>query len=198
MRMRSVIVAGLVGLAVLAGTQVPAAAGSEPAIDMDVSSDGMRTLDLGTAATYGPYYLQVRHSNMCLEVPGASRTEGVGLDQWKCVAQANEWWYLDHALTWYGDDYFRIRSAHSGLCMNVAGGSTANGARVIQYRCGSYANEYFRFYADPSMPYPYFWVEAFHSEKVLNIAGGSTALGADLIQYTRGFYSNEYIKLIPV
>lgn len=198
MKMRNVLVAGLVGLAALAGSSVHAAAASEPTLDMRVSPDGTRTLDIGTAATYGPYYMQFYHSSQCAEVPGPSRTEGLVLDQWKCVAQSNEWWYLDHALTWYGDEYYRIRSAYSGLCMNVAGGSTTNGARVIQYRCGSYANEYFRIYAHPDMPYLYFWVEAFHSDKVLNIAGGSTALGADLIQYTRGFYGNEYIKFIPV
>jgi len=198
MRMRSVLVAGLVGLAVLAGSPVHAAAASGPALDVSVSPDGTRTIEAGTAATSGPYYMQFYHSNQCAEVPGPSRTEGLGLDQWKCVAQSNEWWYLDYALTWYGVDYFRIRSAYSGQCMNVSGGSVNNGARVIQYRCGSYANEYFRLYADPDMPYSYFWVEAFHSDKVLNIAGGSTALGADLIQYTRGFYGHEYIRFVRV
>lgn len=80
--------------------------------------------------------------------------------------------------------------------MNINGNSLANGARVIQYPCGAYANEYFVFWRDGNVPTGYWWVQAYTSGKVLNIAGASTANGADLIQYTRGHYDNEYVKLI--
>jgi hypothetical protein len=194
--MRNVVVAGLLGLATLAGSPAhSAASASESNTDVIADTEGAVTLDAAAVAAV-PYYLQFRHSSKCAEVPGASKSSGAGLDQWTCVSQANEWWYLDYVFTdGNGFDFFRIRNANSGLCMNISGGSLANGARVIQYRCGAYANEYFVFWADSNVPSDYFWVQSYSSGKVLNIAGGSTANGADLIQYTRGYYSNEYVRL---
>jgi cytochrome c peroxidase len=37
----------------------------------------------------------------------------------------------------------RIRSNHNNLCVNIGGGSTASGARAIQWPCGSGGNEQF-------------------------------------------------------
>src|SRR3954468_10322077 len=90
--------------------------------------------------TFGPYRLRNYHSGKCLEVPGNS-TANVGLDQWTCVSgrKKNEDWYLD----FIDDHYFRIRNRNSGKCMNVEGNSWYAGARIIQYPCGNYQNEYF-------------------------------------------------------
>ncbi|MGH3727791.1 MAG: RICIN domain-containing protein [Micromonosporaceae bacterium] len=197
MKVRSILVAGLLGLvALVAGSPAYAAPHSpEATTDVIARTEGATTLDAGTAAA-GPYYLQFRHSGKCAEVPGASKSSGVALDQWTCVSQANEWWYLDYIFTdGNGYDFFRIRNANSGLCMNVGGGSTANGAHIIQYPCGAYGNEYFVFWADGNVASGYFWVQAYSSGKVLNIAGGSTSNGADLIQYSRCYCNNEYVRL---
>jgi len=197
--MRSILVTALLALAATpAGPPAHAAVpGPEAMTDVIAGTAGATTLDAAAAAA-GPYYLSFYHSGKCAEVPGASKASGVGLDQWTCVSQANEWWYLDYVFTdSNGYDFFRIRNANSGLCMNIAGGSLANGARVIQYRCGAYANEYFVFWADGNVPSGYWWVQAYSSGKVLNIEGSypaNTANGADLIQYTRGHYTNEYVR----
>ncbi|HEY0448523.1 RICIN domain-containing protein [Actinophytocola sp.] len=143
----------------------------------------------------GPYFLQFNHSGRCLDNPGPT-TANVQLDQWNCLAQTNEYWYLDYVFTDAGGfDFFRVRNAYSGKCVNVAGGSSANSAAIIQYPCGSYNNEYFVFWSDGSVPSGYFWVQAYHSGKVLNIQGGSTANGAKAIQYTRCYCANEYVAL---
>ncbi|MFF3334534.1 RICIN domain-containing protein [Streptomyces sp. NPDC002888] len=37
--------------------------------------------------------------------------------------------------------YYRLVARHSGKCLDVADASTANGARLIQWPCGTGANQ---------------------------------------------------------
>lgn len=143
----------------------------------------------------GPWYMKFRHSGKCINNPNYS-TANVALDQWTCVPQSNELWWFDYVFTDIdGWDYYRIRNAYSGKCLNVSGGSSNDGVAIIQYPCGNYVNEYFVYWTDGTLPAGYGWVQSYSTGKVLNIRGGSTANGADLIQYRRCYCSNEYIDL---
>jgi len=78
----------------------------------------------------------------------------------------------------------QIKLAHSGKCLNVAGGSTANSAKIVQYGCSGAAtatNEQFTLVPKGNGAY---WIRGVGSGKCLNVSGGSTANGAAIIQYT--------------
>ncbi|MFJ7063051.1 RICIN domain-containing protein [Streptomyces microflavus] len=43
-----------------------------------------------------------------------------------------------------GNGYVSLKAKHSGKCLDVSGNSTANGARLFQYACGSGTNQQFK------------------------------------------------------
>jgi len=172
------------------------AVASAPAAASEIVTRDQTVVSLAPAAVAaGPYYMRFNHSSKCAQVPNASRVSGVSLTQYTCLAQSNVWWYFDYQFYFDSVYWYRIRNANSNLCMNVAGGSQANGARIIQYGCGNFANEYFALWQATSMPSSHYFVEAYHSFKVLNIASGSLANGGQLIQYTACYCANEYVRL---
>jgi Ricin-type beta-trefoil lectin domain-like len=181
----------LLGVTLSLAMAAPAAMAANETVVRDSTAQAVAP----AAVAAGPYYVQFYHSGKCAEVPGASHSSGVRLDQWTCVPQSNVRWYFDYVGFTDGLYWYRIRSANSGRCMNVNGGGTADGAAIIQYACGAYANEYFALWRTTSMPSGNYFVEAFHSGKVLNVAGASTANGGDLIQYSACYCTNEYVRL---
>jgi hypothetical protein len=74
--------------------------------------------------------------------------------------------------------YYRVVNSKSGKCMSVeGGGSTANGANVIQWTCNGGGEQL------------WYWsgsrLKNFKSGKCLSVAGGgSTANGAEIIQWS--------------
>jgi hypothetical protein len=87
-----------------------------------------------------------------------------------------------------------ITIENSGKCMNVAGASTANNAKVIQYTCVPTATN------DKWVVVPkgndadgfgLYWFQNVASGKCLTVAGASTANNASLIQYTCTTGGNE-------
>jgi|GEM_PF-5440890 len=77
---------------------------------------------------------------------------------------------------------FHLRAAHSGKDATVAGGSLADGARVIQLPATALNDQGF-------VPLPFgsaFVIVNANSNKVLDIDGGSTASGAAVVQHTFG------------
>lgn len=89
----------------------------------------------------------------------------------------------------------RLVSAASGGCADVVGGSTANGAEIIQYTCGSAANQQWRL---TDRGDGYVNVVAAHSGKCLDVSSASVAEGAAVIQYTCGGGTNQQWQLRPV
>ena len=82
------------------------------------------------------YYFKFAHSSKCAEVPGASKTNGKGLDQWTCTGRGHHWWYLTEG----PGSTLHVVNYNSRKCMNVKGGSTANKARVVQWTCNNQNN----------------------------------------------------------
>jgi hypothetical protein len=90
----------------------------------------------------------------------------------------------------------QIRLAHSGKCLNVAGASTANSAKIIQYGCSATAaNEQFKLVPKGSGNY---WIQGVQSGKCLNVYNNSTANSAAIIQYTCNTQLNGLWKVDEV
>jgi hypothetical protein len=85
--------------------------------------------------------------------------------------------------------WYKLVSENSGLCLNVAGDSSAEGANIIQWACGAYSNEYFSF-TPVSGGYE---ITAQNSGLCVNVSGNSLSQGAQIIQwpYLGATYTNE-------
>jgi hypothetical protein len=79
-------------------------------------------------------------------------------------------------------------SEASGKCLNVAGGSHANGADVVQWACVNAPNN--RWYLN-EVGNSVWQFRAEHSNKCMNVAGGSSANGADIVQWACVGATNE-------
>jgi hypothetical protein len=82
----------------------------------------------------------------------------------------------------------QLVARHSGKCLDVTSNSTADGARTLQYTCGSGLNQRFTV---QDLGTGYVRLVARHSGKCLDVNSGSTADGATVIQYTCGGGTNQ-------
>jgi len=92
------------------------------------------------------FELRNRHlgnSNLCLNVRGASKSNGAEVVQWSCDSSQNNqnWTRVEH-----GGGWFSLKNVHSGKCLDLSGGSTRPGAFFGQYTCvkGGHPNQKFR------------------------------------------------------
>jgi hypothetical protein len=75
---------------------------------------------------------------------------------------------------------FRLKAVHSGLCVDVSGGGSANGASIIQHGCHGGANQTFRV---QDMGGGEHVLIATSSNKCLDVAGAGQANGAAVQQW---------------
>lgn len=89
------------------------------------------------------YTISSNGSGLCLEVPNHSTTAGTQLDQWTCSSATNQQWALDSvgSYTSSSDASYELTSLNSGLVADVSGGSTAQGAQVIQWGTNGQTNQ---------------------------------------------------------
>jgi hypothetical protein len=111
------------------------------------------------AATSGP--LRGVGSNRCLDVPGASQTDGTSLQLYDCWGGTNQQWTLtdSNQLTVYGSK-----------CLDVPGHATTAGTRVQIWSCSGGANQQWRVNSDGT-------VVGVESGLCLEAAGAGTANG---------------------
>ena len=98
----------------------------------------------GVAGVGGNVYTVVNaNSGLCLEVPNSSTTAGQQLDQWTCGGGSNQQWALDAvgSYTSSTDTSYELTALSSGLVADVSGGSTSQGAQVIQWATNGQANQ---------------------------------------------------------
>jgi hypothetical protein len=76
----------------------------------------------------GSFRLAARHSGKVLDSPGGS-AQGTQLVQWQDTGGDDQRWKLVDA----GGAYYRLVNVGNGWCADVADGSTADNARVIQW-----------------------------------------------------------------
>ena len=128
------------------------------------------------------------HSGRCLGI-NSSRDAGI----WNCTGGADQTWHWGSANSRNGD-YHQIINK-KGQCLGVAGGSTANGARIVGWSClgSGHVDQYWL--------YSCVWlgegsnlcvlnnlgtpVNAYSlGGKVIGVSGGSTANGAAAVLWT--------------
>ncbi len=88
----------------------------------------------------GDFLLRAAHSGHCLNVSGASRSDGAGIIQWTCDGAANE----QFSFTPTTDGYGRIVNKNSGKCLDVSGGNASSGAAIVQNTCSSSPTQEFK------------------------------------------------------
>jgi hypothetical protein len=144
-------------------------------------------------AAIDSFYMINQRSSRCVEVPGYSTRVGTHVDQFTCVYDyhLNEMWYFKYIRRTGGHSVYQIINTYSGMCMNVSGASTANGAAVLQWPCSTSATNNL-WYIDEVSGY-HVWRNQ-RSNKCLNVSGASNSNGAWLVQYTCGNYSNEHFR----
>nr|WP_221379006.1 PQQ-dependent sugar dehydrogenase [Actinoplanes polyasparticus] len=121
---------------------------------------------IGTAPSSGGTGRIVGANGSCVDVNGASSTDGTKIQLWTCGAGANQQWTRNGS-TW--------RSL--GKCMGVAGGATADGSLVQLSTCNGSAAQNWTAGANGS-------VVNTGSGKCLDANGASSANGTQLIIWT--------------
>lgn len=109
-----------------------------------------------------------------------------GLGSMNAANLVNNWGGVSAAPRFSG--WYELVSKNSGLCLNVAGNSSAEGAQLIQWTCGNNDNEYFSFVPVTGG----YEVIAENSGQCLAVAANSYTDGAEIIQWPyRTTYTNE-------
>jgi hypothetical protein len=136
--------------------------------------------------------LVAKHSNKCLDVNGASGSDGANVIQHACHGGNNQKWRLEPVNT--VGNYYRILANHSGKALDVAGVSTATGANVHQWEWWMGDNQLWELIPSGG---GYYSIKAKHSGKCLDVAGISTANGANVYQWDCHGGNNQLWKLVP-
>lgn len=99
----------------------------------------------GAGVTNGIQYwsVQAQHSNMCLDVAGASLANNANVQQFQCNGGENQKWQISTVTAANGNGYTVLKNKLSGKCLDVAGAATGNNANLQQFTCGSTDNQYF-------------------------------------------------------
>ena len=74
-------------------------------------------------------------SGKCLDDTNGSTSSGTQLQQWGCLYNQNQEWRTLNFVNLSGTMYNQIQNMKSSKCLDLAGGSSANGAHIIQYTC---------------------------------------------------------------
>ncbi|MFD7068227.1 RICIN domain-containing protein [Streptomyces sp. NPDC059913] len=142
-------------------------------------------------ADSGDFTLKNANSGRCLSVPGTS-TGFAYLNQFSCNNYADQFWYWEAGL--YDEDgtvWYKIVNRHSGLCLSVDGASMDDYARVTQYPCGGYFDQYWREGPYDALTKGY-QIKNFNSGNCLAVQDGSTAEAAPVIQFRCGSWKDHY------
>ncbi|RKR89662.1 beta-glucanase (GH16 family) [Micromonospora pisi] len=125
----------------------------------------------GNPGTGGPL---IGYGNKCVDIPGATPTEGIALQLWDCNGTDAQRWSFP------GDGTVRAM----GKCMDVAWGSTANGANIQLATCSGNAAQQFVLTGAGDLVNP-------QANKCVDVRDWSTANGAKLQTWTCGGGANQ-------
>ncbi|TDB78096.1 family 43 glycosylhydrolase [Micromonospora sp. KC723] len=98
-----------------------------------------------------------------------------------------------YAVTIDPNAWYQIVSRHSGLAVSVSGGSTADGAGLVQATRGSQTSQQFQFVSSGG---GYYRIRARHSGKVLDVYNFSTADGANVVQWSDLNGTNQQFSVL--
>ena len=161
--------------------------------------------DNGTAAqqfllerTAGNRYTLVNvNSGKCVDVAAASTADGANVQQYACNGTAAQQFYLyprgATAASVLPIGKYQAKAASSSLCLDIAGASTADGAKAQQSACSATSNsQAFEFVGDSAGSYR---ISDVGSVKALDVTGNSAANGALIQQWTAGGTDNQRFNL---
>jgi len=142
----------------------------------------------------GTYTFYNRNSGQVLDIPGPSTTAGTQLDQWPSNLQSNQKFNLiplSSTTLAYGT--YELQSMVDSMAVNVSGGSTpggstANGAPIIQWPDASQTNSAWLFLPTVS---GYYQLKNVHSGLALAVQNASVTAGAPIIQFSFGSSGND-------
>jgi hypothetical protein len=128
-----------------------------------VPTVGVMAVVLPASAATAP--LRGVASNRCVDVPGASRTNGTQPVLWDCTGAANQSWT---------DTSSRQLQVYGNKCLDAEGGSTAAGTRAIIWDCTGSANQQWNLNSDGT-------IRSVQSGLCLDATGGGTANGTAIV-----------------
>lgn len=114
-------------------------------------------------------------SGRCLDVSGASQTNGTRVAIWDCHGQINQQWTTTAA----GE--LRV---YTNKCLDVNNNATADGSSVIIWDCNGQTNQKWRLNTDGS-------ITALGANKCLDVPSNSTANGVQLQIWTCNGAANQ-------
>lgn len=158
-----------------------------------VQVPGLPSYNVNTA---GVYKIQASHSGQVLDILFDAKSDGAKIIQKpeNPLSTSQQWRFA--ALTGADQGYYQIRSVWSGKCLDITGGSSDNGANLIQYKCDTNSdNQKWRLYDANNGGIV---IQAKHSGRVLDVKGASLSNGAEVVQWDFGGINqkNQVWKLV--
>lgn len=95
------------------------------------------------------------------------------------------------------DGTYYIKSAYSGLYLDVAGRSSANNANIQQYAFNGGTNQKFKLVSN-SEGYYNIYTGSSNYTKVVDVAGRSTANNANILQYSYSGGTNQQFEIVEI
>jgi hypothetical protein len=179
------------------------------------TATAMSSASAATTGTYEVYILQSQISLLCISTTNGSTATSAAIVQAPCdLGGAPEYMHWiaftkpgSPGIVWFANMY-TDEQTQTWKCINVAGASLSNNAKLIQYPCGSPPkNDLWTPGLLPTsqsqcLPVDHCnaTIPNYLSGKCINVPGNSMAEGVQLIQYTcgTGNQKNDLWELFPV
>lgn len=141
------------------------------------------------------YTLTNKTSGKCVDVVGAHTYDGANVAQWWCAGVANQnFTFKPVGVTGatVPNGRYTLKSVHSGLCLDVSGMSSANGANIQQWSCNGAGAQAFNLIAEGGN---YHLLNAF-SGKAMDVKDASKDNGANVQQWDWLGVDNQRFTLV--
>ncbi|MEU6012160.1 RICIN domain-containing protein [Streptomyces sp. NPDC047453] len=167
----------------LAATALTAAGGLAAAVPAQaappaaIAAQGTQAAKSGFPGIF--QWLPEHFSGPCITAHGGVR-KGAKLDQYRCVGQSNQKWYIEGPTSIYND--YRIHPAkHMNLCVDIPN-NYRKGTQLILWNCNGRTNQLFLFQCGGSRRHCQIWpYPGGHHDKCLSVKGGKQANNTPLI-----------------
>ena len=139
----------------------------------------------------GTYYIANRSSGDVIDIPGGSKAQGTGLDQWPLNHGTNQQWKL----TSLGCGLYEITSVSDGQAMEIYNQSTSAGGHVDQWGYWGGGNQQFLITRNPA---GYETITNLNSMDLVEDPGFSGTAGTKLDQWPSNGGANQQWTFTPV
>jgi hypothetical protein len=147
---------------------------------------------VATVNTGAPLFIQAKHSNKVIDIPGAAINYGVTAQQ-HTLNRTGAQQFIFEAL---GDGYYFIQNVNSKMNLDVQNGIGNAGQAVWQYVPNTTPAQLFKLV--PKGDGYYEFESKLNSNLVFEISGNNNADGAQLKMANRNGAPNQQFKLLPV